>query len=562
MSSSVISHPAKDCPWKRTRLRVPAEDGQLFADPSFEKGVQQAKENQTLFDQAEFRLLGEPLAAFRIQAREEVINAAHQYTKTLTGSELCSCFQTERQPITTLFVGGHQPALFHPGVWVKNFGINSMAQQAGGTALNLVVDNDILTSTALNVPTGTRDNPAVEAIPFDNMPVGSPWEEVEVNDRELFASFADRVSNTMTKWGIQPLLKERWCDALTMLESTPSLRDSFTALRVKQERRWGVNNLELPISHLCELDSFSHFLLHIVLHLKEFHDVHNQTLEEYRKVYRIRSKTHPVPELIHFDDGWLEAPFWVWKTGDQQRQRLRVQQNADSFSLSNGENVIATFPVTHEGETTSALAALKELSEQGWKIRTRALTTTLFSRLCFADLFVHGIGGAKYDELTDQIICRFFKLPAPAFSTVSATLFLPLAKPFDVSTKEKTSIKNKLRDLHYNPNRHYEIGDNSCIDQLVEEKNDLVHQQANRTMAGLSRTERRSLTSENRNRYQRFKEIRNKLANCAADQVKQLQEESDKIHHQLSANRILKNREFSFALYPPETLSEFLTHLE
>ena len=30
-----------------------------------------------------------------------------------------------------------------------------------------------------------------------------------------------------------------------------------------------------------------------------------------------------------------------------------------------------------------------------------------------SDLFIHGIGGAKYDELTDEIIRRFFGIEPP-----------------------------------------------------------------------------------------------------------------------------------------------------
>ena len=40
------------------------------------------------------------------------------------------------------------------------------------------------------------------------------------------------------------------------------------------------------------------------------------------------------------------------------------------------------------------------LRESGVKIRPRAILTTLYSRLFLSDLFIHGIGGAKYDAWT------------------------------------------------------------------------------------------------------------------------------------------------------------------
>ena len=60
------------------------------------------------------------------------------------------------------------------------------------------------------------------------------------------------------------------------------------------------------------------------------------------------------------------------------------------------------------------------------RLRTRALTTTLFSRFLLGDLFIHGIGGAKYDELGDEIARRFFGIEPPGFLTVSMTLWLGL----------------------------------------------------------------------------------------------------------------------------------------
>ena len=59
-------------------------------------------------------------------------------------------------------------------------------------------------------------------------------------------------------------------------------------------------------------------------------------------------------------------------------------------------------------------------------LRPRALTLTLFARLCLGDFFIHGIGGGKYDEVTDAIIRDYFGIEPPAYQVLSATLHLPL----------------------------------------------------------------------------------------------------------------------------------------
>ncbi len=70
-------------------------------------------------------------------------------------------------PAATLIAGGHQPELFHPGVWAKNFALGRVARRCspetgGGTALNLVIDSDLLPGTRVRAPAGTRQAPRIE----------------------------------------------------------------------------------------------------------------------------------------------------------------------------------------------------------------------------------------------------------------------------------------------------------------------------------------------------------------------------------------------------------------
>jgi hypothetical protein len=198
-----------------------------------------------------------------------------------------------------------------------------------------------------------------------------------------------------------------------MLDRSTRLCDCLTAARSGLERRWGLENLELPMSRLCELDSFLWFASHIFAHLPRFRAIYNEVLYEYRRVYHVRSRTHPVADLAETSDGWVEAPFRVWRAGEWQRKRVFARQSGREVHLSDGRDTIAKLPLAPDMEACCAVEVLKDLSAQGIRLRTRALTTTLFARLCFADLFVHGIGGSKYDEMTDRIVARFFGIPAP-----------------------------------------------------------------------------------------------------------------------------------------------------
>src|SRR6185312_5325259 len=87
------------------------------------------------------------------------------------------------------------------------------------------------------------------------------------------------------------------------------------------------------------------------------------------------------------------------------------------------------------------------------RIRPRALTLTLFARLCLGDLFIHGIGGGKYDEATDAIIRDYFGIEPPGYQVLSATLHLPL-EGFAAAPADRERAERLVRDLHWNPQRH------------------------------------------------------------------------------------------------------------
>src|SRR4029078_6072239 len=77
------------------------------------------------------------------------------------------------------------------------------------------------------------------------------------------------------------------------------------------ERRWGCENLEVPLSHLCGGISFLHFVRAILKDLPAFASTYNDCVRVYRKRHDIRSRNHPVPDLSREGD-WLEAPCWAW----------------------------------------------------------------------------------------------------------------------------------------------------------------------------------------------------------------------------------------------------------
>ena len=105
-------------------------------------------------------------------------------------------------------------------------------------------------------------------------------------------------------------------------------------------------------------------------------------------------------------------------------------------------------------------------------MRSRALTNTLYARLFLADLFIHGIGGGKYDELTDELIRRFYGFEPPEFLVLSATRLLPLPTA-PVRLDDHRRLARNLRDLHWNPQR-FVSADDSRLRELAARKDALI----------------------------------------------------------------------------------------
>lgn len=549
----------KELAWKRTQVRVPREDGTFLIQPepaAIATQLDQSRETNSQTTQSECQILNRPLTEFRDAARNEITTAAVTWTSDLLDSQI------EPAGVGPLIMTGHQPELLHPGVFAKNVATSVLACRPGRTGLNLVVDNDLMGATRVRVPVGSRDNPGIATIDFDEARSPLPWEEARVRNLALLESFGDRVAHSLAHWDIEPMITEFWPAVVQKARHAldagqhASLVECMTAGRAMLERSRGLGNLELPISKLCETNAFRAFAAHVMLNAGKFCQVYNQVLTEYRKVHHIRSTSHPVPEL-QIENGWCETPFWIWRADDPRRGRLFVRQTGRVLELATAPNSAANvFSLTLNPDTdaSEASATMSQLQAAGLRLRTRALTTTLFSRLCLCDLFVHGIGGAKYDAMTDQIAARFFGVRLPGYLTLSATVWLPIAEPHAETTADAARLRQMLRELQQNPQRHFsdQIPDDAV--QLVNEKNNLIAEQHSKDAAGT--------TSSGQQRYRRFPEINKALAIHTQDQQYLIRQELESVEQRLAANRIITSREFSYCLHPARTMDGMIRNLK
>jgi hypothetical protein len=518
-------------------LRAPSENGAVLAQPPLAEVGSLLHANRRRLDD---------LAELRRQACREAVAAARGYLARF--GEPVPEFPPDAAD--RLLLAGHQPELFHPGVWVKNFALHGLARRHGRIPLNLVVDNDTLKTPGLRVPTPPDEAgaaPRLATALFDRWPGDVPYEERAVADRPLFESFAERVMGLMHGWSFEPVVGSLWAHARRRLGQTTLLGECLAAARRECERAWGCHNLELPLSELCRTPSFHRFAGRLLAEVPRLHRLYNAAVHDYRRRYGIRSRHHPVPDLAA-EDGWLEVPLWGWRPGAQRRGRLFVRHQDSRMELrADAERWPDLPPASTPVEGLAG--ALGALEGQGFKVRSRALTTTLYARLFLADLFIHGIGGAKYDELTDDLIRGFYRREPPAYLALSATLWLPVGhEPAGELAARRRRLAWLRRDLRWNPQRHLDgvpCRDDS-LRSLVAAKADWISRPT------ASRAERRT-------RFERLRALTATLAQPLLPRAADLAEEVEDLDRRRAGAAILERRDYAFCLYPAAVLRPFVS---
>ena len=443
------------------RLQTPREDRAAIVEPPSDRVPEMVDENLRLRDQLRYDLQGRPLADISQLARAELLSAARRWTALYRNVP-----PEPPDPRGLIYLAGHQPQMFHPGVWFKNFALGELARRHGAAAVNLIVDNDVLSDASLRVPGGSVSEPHAVQIPFDRPDPKIPYEERRIEDRELFAGFGDRVVEQIAPLVADPLIGQYWPLVRARMQETDNLGACLAQARHQLEGAFlgglgGLETLEVPQSSVCAGEAFQWFTAHLLARLPEFRAIHNEAVREYRRAHRVRSLSHPVPELAE-EGSWLEAPLWVWTAADPRRRRLWARSTGDEMVLSDRQSWEARLPLRADGHAGRAVERLLELQRGGVRIRSRALVTTLWARLALGDLFIHGIGGAKYDRVTDLLIQRFFGLRPPGFTVVSATLLLPIQRD-RVTDDDLRAIRRQLRDLTYHPERYLDGADHAAV---------------------------------------------------------------------------------------------------
>lgn len=494
-------------------LSTPQGDGETLIEPPAEELAGLVERNR--------RLLSE-IGACRIHGRP--LSDLRAVTRSMLAGERAD------GPVV---VTGHQPEFYHAGVWAKNIVASRLARALGGRAVNLIVDNDAPKRTTLAVPHTHDGMLSVQDVPFAEYRVGLAFEQYHALGPQAGERLIDELRRALGDKAYHDSAMPIMADALTDDTHAQDLVDQVTAARKAVEKQFGLELIERRVSQVWA----GPVLLDILLNADRFFACYNDALADFRKELGLSGTERPVPDLVE-RQGRLELPVWVYRHS-RPRRRLFVQRDGETITFYADDDDIGSVRASDlsEGDAMSRLAAVL-----GWRFRPRALTLTFWARLLLGDLFIHGIGGAKYDRITDQLMRRYLEIEPPEMACVSATVRMPMER-FPAGKDDLIAARRKVRDVHYNPQRYLSAIAGAVSERLQKRVDAIAESDRLRAEEPDDHEARRAVFHEIRRLNAELLSVDPSLADRMAEQVRRIERE-------LAHNAVADNREYFFGLLP------------
>lgn len=426
------------------KLTVPTGHGEMLMAPAYEDWGALARQSAAASQRWTFSVAGMPGQRLRTLARAEMLGLAVEYSARIGGHAAAAPRALDPDPLVVMT--GHQPDLFHPGVWVKNFLVDRLARELGAVGLNLVVDSDAMGGVELRAPAmapGLVVQHVALRAPPDAPSTFATSPPISAEELARFRAKGLAALDTLSARAIACHFRE-YCDVLA--ETGPQARElaeHLTFARRRYENRAAPTHyLEAPVTGLARGRAFLTFAADLALGAERFHAAYNGALGAHRQRSRTRSPAQPFPDLAVDPSRGHELPLWHLRDGGRTEVWVRTLADGARELTSEG-TLLAVLPAEPHAAALALWTAAPRLAP-------KALALTAFHRFFVSDLFVHGVGGARYDRITDAFCLAYYGTAPPPFALASMTMFLPLGAKV-VHQSDVEEVERKLERLHHNP---------------------------------------------------------------------------------------------------------------
>lgn len=437
-------------------------------------------------------------------------------------------------------LAGHQPEFFHAGVFAKTIAADLIARTTGGLNLFVLVDSDTPKSPYVRAPAlAAAGASAIERIGIPGVALELPVEDQPQRPLAEWRAFFDqlaeasepRTDNLVAVFAEAALAAGPldWCGVVARGQAAIERELALAPSQV------------LRVSEMSSWPSFRAFVAHWLLHAADLAAAYNAAQADYRRRHRVRSSQRPVPQLQQGDA--IETPFWIQRSG-QRRRRLVVRPQRDRIELLADEECVG-------GEAVESFRRYAHhanpwaIEADGWRIRPRALALSAFMRLFVADVFIHGIGGAKYDEVTDDFMRNGFGVSLPPVTCVTATARVPAPQSAQRGAPvEQPSGGPMQHDLLHNPQRYL----HTIPAPLLAERQRRIAD------SDRLRRERRHDRPARRAAWRSIRAVNDQIAAAAQAEIATLTSAAESLRRLDREAAVWRDREYFFALHSRSTM--------
>jgi hypothetical protein len=508
------------------QLKLPEEKGIIFTRPTYSDWIHLMHSNSKAVRKFDTQ-----------QNRKELVKLAKKYTLKLDAKK------PDQESFEKVIVTGHQATWHHCGILAKNALTCRFATETHGVGIHLVLDHDDCDTEFLlpqkkhglfgfkKIKLETENqNTALEARP------APPTEKIKLMLNQIAKDKQDRLCISI--W--TEFLNKR----LRTLYTFKNIAELITYLQAQIYAVLGVDLLYLPVSHLSQSTCFLRFVLSIMNDAPNFARIYNQALKHSNnKSFRDLREL-----IINQDKKRVELPFWlISQRGNRSTLFIKSIRN-QNFIFGTQTRILGRINPTQELQIPKQFD--ETLKKYGYCLRPKAIPLTLFVRLYLADWFVHGLGGAKYEAITNSIIEKYYHLKKLHFGIATATLTMPLTDCKTTGYKATAELKQKLRALRFNPERFIKksVSRKNIILALIKRKKELIESSQKPTLTG----------QERKMSWQKISELNRKMLEYASVSIKQIEKKIQTAKRYELHKQAINNRDLFFGLFSEKTLQDFI----
>lgn len=384
----------------------------VLLEPPFEQWHDILRANYARRDEIAVALGGDRIKAIQ----KSVVREASEYARTLAsvakevGVSLGIHSSAGYQPETPIVMAGHQPTIYHSGLFFKAKMLSRIAREE--RALGILVDIDTDVGDAGKLVWPRLVDGRIELVSASLTSSGSS--EMYRSQHLANTSRIDDVFRQMGEDLIAAGLRDEARRAAQVgqvyraLEGRP-LAIANAVVRARYEQP---GYLEVPLSRLLQCTELGALIHEIAQDARRFASTYNACLDTYRKEHKIKNQANPFPNVKSVNE---EQELPLWRVSESGRVPVLCRSNG-RIDLQPGEF-----------------------------IASRGSVTTMLLRGYCSDLFIHGLGGANYDRFVDFFSSHYLNVILPRFVVASETRYLfadQVAK-----TKRLLELASQYKDI-------------------------------------------------------------------------------------------------------------------